>query len=267
MEKKISDYNYKKKGYSVLNFDKLSEEDLKKIQKLILSSGINKIGDKKTFFKKTYSLQHKIYNTKFHLKVISRNFSKIKKLLKVKSEKELYVTSFVHLRAVKKINDKSKKSFLGFHRETFYSDFKYTKHQVNVSIPLMNYDKKNSMKIIDGTHRISDKKIKTKKIDSNMSGIHRYSYEHRLGLPYNPKLIMSGINLKKAKRINICLNKFVVFSAMLIHGNGSNNKKVPRYSIDFGLIKKEKILGKKIKDHKHIAYSKSGKYWEKLKLN
>ncbi len=77
----------------------------------------------------------------------------------------------------------------------------------------------------------------------------------------------NNINLKKAKRIKICLNKFVVFSAMLIHGNGSNNKNLPRYSIDFGLIKKEKILGKKIKDHKHIAYSESGKYWEKLKLN
>ena len=81
------------------------------------------------------------------------------------------ITSFFHLRAVKKQNKKKKSNFLGFHRETFYSDYDYTKHQINVTIPIMGYTRRNSMKIIEGSHKIPDEKIKTKKLNSLQSGI------------------------------------------------------------------------------------------------
>ena len=52
----------------------------------------------------------------------------------------------------------------------------------------------------------------------------------------------------------------MVFSSNLIHGNGINPERETRYSIDFGLIKKKYLLGKKIKNHK-ISHSKDKKYW------
>ena len=116
------------------------------------------------------------------------------------------------------------------------------------------------MKVIERSHKIPDKKFKLKKIDSYLSGIEKGSIKHKLGLPYNPKLIISGVNLNKAKRINCEPGKIIVFNAMLIHGGGSNHSKKPRYSIDFALIKKKYIKHKKIKDY-HISYSKNKKYW------
>ena len=105
-----------------------------------------------------------------------------KKILNVKNLSELMITSFFHLRAVKKQN-KKKIKFLGFHRETFYSDFDYTKHQINVTFPIMGYSKENSMKIIEESHKIPDEKIKTKKLNSLQSGIKKIQVNTSLVLP------------------------------------------------------------------------------------
>lgn len=81
-----------------------------------------------------------------------------------------------------------------------------------------------------------------------------------MGLAYNPKIIIDGVDLKKAKRVNLKTGQFMVFSSNLIHGNGINLERKTRYSIDFGLIKKKYLLGKKIKKHK-ISHSNDKKYW------
>jgi hypothetical protein len=230
------------------------------INSIIVKSNHGKIKDKKTFHLKSLKIQDNIYRNKYHIKILKNEFPLIKSLLKIKSLREIKITSFVHLRAVKKNNKKTKKNFLGFHRETFYSDHDYTRHQINISVALLNYNPKNSMKIIKGTHLIPDNRIITTKVNSNVSGVKKDSLEHKLGLPYNPKIIQSGINLNKARRANLKNGQMMVFSALLIHGNGSNDQKYPRYSIDFGIIKKKYLKGKKIKDH-HISYSQNKKYW------
>jgi ectoine hydroxylase-related dioxygenase (phytanoyl-CoA dioxygenase family) len=230
------------------------------INSIIVKSNHGKIKDKKTFHLKSLKIQDNIYRNKYHIKILKNEFPLIKSLLKIKSLREIKITSFVHLRAVKKNNKKTKKNFLGFHRETFYSDHDYTRHQINISVALLNYNPKNSMKIIKGTHLIPDSRIITTKVNSNVSGVKKDSLEHKLGLPYNPKIIQSGINLNKARRANLKNGQMMVFSALLIHGNGSNDQKYPRYSIDFGIIKKKYLKGKKIKDH-HISYSQNKKYW------
>ena len=109
----------------------------------------------------------------------------------------------------------------------------------------MGYSKENSMKIIEGSHKIPDEKIKTKKLNSLQSGIKKNSSEHKLGLAYNPKVILSGVNLRKAKRSNLKTGQIMFFSSNLIHGNGVNYKNDIRYSLDFGLIKKKYLIGKK----------------------
>ena len=266
MNTKKLNINFKKKGYVIIDLDKISIKELSTIQKKIKSSKIENILDEKKFLKKSLHLQNSIYKKEFHKSILKRNLNKILSILGIKESNELNITSFIHLRSVKKTNKNSKKNFIGLHRETFYSDFNYTKYQINVTIPLLNYFPQNSMRVIEKSHKVPDYKIKTKKLTSEESGIKRFSLAHKLGMPYNPKIILSGINLDKSKRVNLKTNQFMIFSGQLIHGNGNNFRDKIRLSIDFGLIKKIKLNGKKIKNHKHVSYSNSGKYWEKLKI-
>lgn len=254
--------NFTKNGFEILTLK--NKKFLTQIKTIIENSKIINIKDKKKFSLKCMSLQNKVYKKKLHLEILKENFKDIKKILKVKKLNDLAITTFVHFRGVQKNNSKTKKKFLGYHRETFYSDFDYTKHQINISLPLYNYSKKNSLRIIPRTHKIPDKKIITKKLSSEQSGVKRFSLDHRLGLPYNPKVIVKGIDTSKGERANLKTGQMIIFSAMLIHGNGSNLSKKPRFSIDFGLINKKYLKGKKNKEHSHISYEKNGKYWMPL---
>jgi hypothetical protein len=152
---------------------------------------------------------------------------------------------------------------IGMHRESFYNRDLYVKHQVNVTVPIMNYSKKNSMKVVCKSHKIPDSKIKTKKISSKESGVKKKSLKHRLGSPYNPKKILSGVNLNSAKRLNIYPGKFCMFSAYLIHGGGTNPTKNIRLSLDFALIKNTKLNNLKVKKQFN-SYSADRSYFQKL---
>ena len=248
---------FNKKGYNIHELSNL--RFIEDSQEIIRNSGHSKITSESYFDKKTLLIQKKLFLKSIHINILKSEEIFFKKILNIKSLDELSITSFFHLRAIKK-NNRKINNFVGMHRETFYSEHKYTKHQINVSVPILNYTKKNSMKVVEGTHKVPDKIIKIKKINSYLSGIEKGSVKHKLGLPYNPKLIISGVDCQKAKRINCQPGKIIVFSAMLIHGGGSNNTRNPRYSIDFALIKKKFIKNKKIKDY-HISYSKNKKYW------
>ena len=256
--------NYKKKfnnnGFVFYNLKDLQE--LNRAQRIITVSKHQTITDKKKFYKKNIQLQNKIYKLGIHKNILNSEFDFFKKILGVSSKKDLMITSFLHLRAVKK-NKRNKKSYVGFHRETFYSDFDYTRHQVNISIPLLNYSFKNSIKFIRGSHKIPDNRIKTIKLNSNQSKIHKNSDEHKLGFAYNPKIIIKGVKLKNGKRAKAKVGQIIVFKATTIHGDGKNNSHKIRYSLDFGLIKKKYLVGKKLKDH-HISYTKDKKYWTSL---
>ena len=259
---KKSSQLFERDGFVIKNIN--NQKVLEKINYIIEKYNQTDLLNEKQCDFNNIKIQDEIYNKNYHLEIIKKEFLFLKSLFKIKSLKELKITSFVHLRAVKKKNKKEKNNFLGFHRETFYSDYDYTQYQVNISVPLLNYNKRNSMKVIKGTHLIPDSKIKTVKFTSTKSGIRKGSAKHKLGLPYNPKIIKAGINLKKAERTNLKNGQMIVFSGQLIHGNGKNNQKKTRFSIDFGLIKKKYLFKKKIKDH-HISYSKNKKYWIDIK--
>ena len=229
--------------------------------KIILSSNHRSSQSDTLFDKESLKIQKILYDRKIHIDIFKKEFVDLKKILKIKSLTELMITSFFHLRAVR--NVKSKKNILGFHRETFYSDYEYTSKQINISVPIMNYNKKNSLKVVAKSHLIPDDKIVVKKLSSKISKIKKNSHKHKLGLSYNPKEIISGVNLLKAKRVKLSVGQIIIFSSMLIHGNGDNNQKKIRYSIDFGIINKKFLRNNKIKKH-HISYSKNKNYWTNL---
>lgn len=247
-------HNFKKKGYNIIRLGNSSL--IKNIQKKIFKFKI----DDQNFDESILKLQNHIFKTKIHKKIVLSKKKYFKSLFKIKNINDIKITSFFHLRAVKK---SKKENFIGFHRETFYSDYDFTKKVVNVSVPLLNYTPKNSMKVIDGTHIIPDKKIKTKKLSSKISGVEKNSVRHKLGMPYNPKKIIKGVDINKARRLKCTVGDLIIFSAMLIHGGGSNDTKKVRFSIDFALIDKKYLKNKRLKKH-HISYSSNKNYWTNI---
>ena len=251
-------------GFQVLNIKDLKalEYCKKEIKKKKLYKNIN---NEHKFFKEVLNIQNIFFKKKIHWQIVKSNIETLKKIFKVRNPLEdLSITSFLHLRAVRPSQDMMlTNDNIGMHRESFYNRDLYVKHQVNVTVPIMNYSKKNSMKVVCKSHKIPDSKIKTKKISSKESGVKKKSLKHRLGSPYNPKKILSGVNLNSAKRLNIYPGKFCMFSAYLIHGGGTNPTKNIRLSLDFALIKNTKLNNLKVKKQFN-SYSADRSYFQKL---
>tara|TARA_Y100001970_G_C14259345_1_gene878514 strand:+ start:5067 stop:5840 length:774 start_codon:yes stop_codon:yes gene_type:complete len=155
--------------------------------------------------------------------------------------KKLKIQSVVYFRTARPHNPKHIQEQLDFHRETFYSDFDYIKKQFNFWFPIKNLTKKNSMMYIPYSHKIDDKKIKTKTISSEKSGVERFSTGHKIGLLYNPKKIIEGVDFNCQKSLFVPEGSFVIFSSMLIHGAAINYEKKIRFSCDFGLLNEDVV--------------------------
>lgn len=252
----------KKNGFIVFNTRNV--EILKFCQNIIKKniSSKNFKNDSK-FFNEVLKTQNEFYKKRVHIDFIRLNQKKIKKILNIKNLKnELSITSFLHLRVVRpstKVDEN-----IGLHRESFYNNDGYVKDQINITVPLLNYSKDNSMKVIDGSHKVPDKKIKTLKLSSKESGIKKGSIRHRLGSPYNPKKIISGVSIAKAKRLNLSLGKLCLFSAYLIHGGGTNKTKKVRYSLDFAIIKNKNLNSHRVKKQFN-SYSDKKYYFTNFK--
>ena len=138
----------------------------------------------------------------------------------------LYETQ-LFLRAVRPIAKKSNGEALNWHRETFYSNHSFIKHGINIWFPVKNVNKNNSLKYIQKSHLIPDnkvirRKIKMTKLQKKNNPTKKFSVGHKLGFVYHPKNIVSGVNIKNQKTMNITENKYALFSTMLIHGNSQN---------------------------------------------
>lgn len=224
-----------------------------------------KLKDYKVFRKKLLKVQDLINKKEVHIQIINENKNFFLKLFKVKKLDELSVQSVAYFRGVRPYK-KNKSEYIGYHRENFYNDFDYINHQINIHMPVKNYSIKSSMKYLPKSHLIDDSEIKFEKINSKKSGIKRFSTSHKIGLPYNPKKIISGINLKKAKRFKLKVGELVAFSSRLLHGGGENHTDKVRFSIDFGLIKK-KIVIKKNKKFHFSSYHINKKHYVNIKFN
>ena len=252
-------------GYQIVNTNdlKIIEFCKKEIKKKSLDKNF-KSEDK--FFKEVLNVQNIFFKKKVHWQIVKNNKAILKKIFKVQNPfDELSITSFIHLRAVRPSKNVLTNDNIGMHRESFYNKDLYVKHQVNVTVPIMNYSKKNSMKVVNKSQKIPDSKIKTEKLSSKLSGIKKKSIKHRLGSPYNPKKIISGVSLSSAKRLNINPGKFCMFSAYLIHGGGTNPTKNTRFSVDFALIKNTKLNNIKVKKQFN-SYSTDKSYFQKLSI-
>lgn len=140
---------------------------------------------------------------------------------------------------------------LGWHRETFYGNHKHIESSYNFWMPVLNYSKKICLNYIPNSHLISDNLIIRKKIKVLGNKIEKFSDSHKLGFPYSPKKIISGVDLSKAKKIFVPKKNYLLFSQMLVHGNGKNFSKKIRFAVNFSMVPESKLIrNKKINNKK-----------------
>lgn len=175
------------------------------------------------------------------------------------SDSDLSCQSVCYLRGVRP-NSQESVECLGFHRESFYGDESFVRHQINIIAPIFNFNEKTSVKFVEGSHLISSDDILLEKLSSEQSGVERFSTGHRLGLTYNPKKIIGGVPLQEAKRVNISTDEIFIFNTELIHGEGDNLSDEIRFSLDFGIIPTRLVEGKMKKEH-FASYHKSKSHY------
>lgn len=254
---------FKKNGFFKLNLK--DKKIINKVNEIInFEFGANEnISNTAKFRDKLLKCADVINRKLIHIEFLKNNKKFFEKLLNVNDiVKDCSVTTTVYLRGVRP--KKSKKvEYLGFHRENFYNDFDYINKQINIHIPIKNYNLKTSMKYFPLSHKIPDKKLETYKKNSQESGVKKFSKSHRLGLVYNPKVITKGVNFDDAVRVKLKNNQAFVFNARLLHGGGENKSRKVRFSLDFAII-----LNKHLQNNKsyHFAsYHKSKKHFVSLK--
>tara|TARA_B100000902_G_C27281155_1_gene901855 strand:+ start:530 stop:1312 length:783 start_codon:yes stop_codon:yes gene_type:complete len=240
--------NLKKNGYVYFKNDSLKPL-IKEVRKIV-----NKNFSKKTSYYNSLSddkFKKKLVLTLNNIKKINpqKYFKKYFKgdLEKLTNEKQFSICSYVNFHGVrpKKKNKSNKVEYIDFHRESFYCDKKYINHQLNVWIPIFDLEKKSNLKYIPKSHLIPDKKIKVKKIKN--FPIKKFSKGHELGLPYAPKKIVAGVDLKKKTRFNLPKDHLLVFSSKLIHGGGENLSKKTRFTLVTGIIPKKYVNAEAMK--------------------
>ena len=105
---------------------------------------------------------------------------------------------------------------------------------MNCWIPIFNIKKEQNLMYVPKKQKIKYNKINVKKI--KLKFVKKASNYHKLGFLLTQKKILSGVDLRKAKRFNVPNNKFLLFNGNLIHGNGENLSKNIRFAIGIGLI-------------------------------
>jgi hypothetical protein len=133
-------------------------------------------------------------------------------------------------------NKQKADEFLGFHREVFYGTSDYVKKQINVHIPIFNYNALTAMKYVPASHLIADEDLLLEALNEGENGIVRGNLQHLNGLMYAPKKIVSGCDMTAAIPFDLKIGEAVAFKSDLIHGAGINTTSQIRVSLDFAVI-------------------------------
>ena len=123
---------------------------------------------------------------------------------------------------------------IDWHRESFYGP--NLEQSINIWTPIKGVTYKNSLRYIPRSHTIPDDKIIT--YNEGTSITLRYSTGHKLGFNYDPKVILSGVDLETAQTLMVPEKCSAIFSGNLIHGAAINLDSAIRFSVDFQVIRK-----------------------------
>ncbi len=188
------------------------------------------------------------------------DFNIVKKLsLSLKGQVSEYlndkflVQSNCYLRAARP-NFASNSENIGWHRESFYFDLGHLSY--NIWTPILGVNEKNTIQYIPESQIINEYDIITENQDDPHTK--KFSSGHKIGLLYSPKVIMSGVDLNKNKRLIVPNECSAIFSGNLIHGAGNNTSGEIRFSLDFRIIPKQDFIkNKSLAKSNHFSSGKS----------
>jgi len=139
--------------------------------------------------------------------------------------------SDLHLRAARP--DIEGQESVTWHRESFYGCPAST---LNIWMPVINCTPENSVRYVPGSEEIPDERIiVTSESDPTVT---RGSDGSKIGLLYEPKQIIGGVDFSTVKTLNVPYGMVAIFSGQLIHGAAINKTSGVRFSIDFRIIPK-----------------------------
>ena len=236
-------------GYTFVPIEETSIlEDLKLIIKKNFSKGqeyYNNL-ERSDWHKIILDVQNIINKEGFNLKLIKSQQNIVKKILKSNSQRLGWV-DVLKLRAIRPFKKTNIPDHVPFHRESFYASYKDVFNQYNYWTPITVSDQKCGLRIIPDSHKINEEEIIVEKDQNHYTSVERYSAGHAIGYPYAPKLIknLNQLTSKQEKVVFVPKNHSLLFSAMLIHGNGKNMNNVTRFSIDTGFIPEEYLIENK----------------------
>lgn len=146
---------------------------------------------------------------------------------------DILVQSNLYLRAARPVEGQES---VGWHRESFYGT---PQRAVNFWMPVRDVTAENTIQYIPDSDLIPDDHIET--VTEEDAATPRHSDGHKIGLLYEPKRIVSGVDLSIAKPMVVPMGSAVLFPGSLIHGAAINHTDRIRFSIDFRLLAKEHL--------------------------
>lgn len=174
-------------------------------------------------------------------------------ICEVLDTKNPMIQSNLYLRATRPSNSSVREN-VGWHRESFYGP--NMQESINFWVPVANVSSENAIRYVADSHLIPDSEIET--VSEADPSVARFSAGHKIGLPYAPKKIVSGVDLDVHHPFVVLPGEAAIFAGALIHGAAENHSDRIRFSVDFRLLAAESLTETK----EHFASGKS--YFEPL---
>ena len=153
--------------------------------------------------------------------------------------KDLSAQRISYLRAVRPSREVGDE-FVDFHRESLFNPDMV--HAFNVWIPLSQAATGDALRYVPYSHRISDEEIVCRNEGVGMRGVEKFGAGHKIGLLYDRKTIVSGVDFSTVYAMRVPEGQMVVFDGNLIHGAGRNDSNDIRFSMDFRIIPAHRAL-------------------------
>ena len=225
----------KEEGYVLISIGDTSISE--RINKCILAT----IGSDTDFLCSLDRLEwhDKVYKCQTHLNesgALADLIEKVGPNLEAIFRDRLAWVNVLKLRAVRPSSRINGVDHVPFHRESLYAVTpSQVKHQYNIWIPCTESATLSGLSYFPKSHLINDSDLSIISQPDHPCKVDRFSHGHAIGFPYMPKSIENLPSIQ-SKRIEVPVGSLLLFSAMLIHGNGINHGGSIRYSVDTGVI-------------------------------
>jgi hypothetical protein len=159
-------------------------------------------------------------------------------------ESQIAWVNVIKLRAVRPVSLTSCPDHVPFHRETLYARTNQVRYQYNLWCPVSANSIAAGLSYYPGSHLIRDEVLSIGVDNSHYAKVEQYSPGHAIGYPYMPKIIRNLEEICKVRpeQIKVPVGSCLLFSAMLIHGNGINRTNEIRFSVDTGCIPESRLV-------------------------